>query len=260
MRKPNSAVAWLMSLVVSLMVVPCFGTVAEDVGTSWLKIPASTRNAAMGEALGAVPNVIDAVCVNPAGLGLLDGTQVSLAQNYWAQDLSIQHFAYSMGFSNGSGFALGGEYVNFGDVPLYREVGSSIMSNGSYSPKGMNLYGGYGMGLWKGLRGGVTGHYFYDNTQNNTSGNAFALDAGLLYQVAKTPFSVSAVLCDVGGKLNDAKLPRQLKTGLAYRFDVGKKKAQKDTLILAAEGDWGLAGTAKSAGLGRNIVLRVCWR
>ena len=32
---------------------------ADDAGTSWLRIPSSTRSAAMGEALGAVPQEVD---------------------------------------------------------------------------------------------------------------------------------------------------------------------------------------------------------
>jgi hypothetical protein len=264
MKTIHSAV-WGMAVLFTA--VSTFAAVASDSGTSWLKIPASTRNAAMGEALVAVPDAVDAICINPAGLGLQAGMNASLAQNFWAQDLSIQHFSFTMGLANGTGFALGGDYVNFGNIPLYREVGSTLVSDGSYSPVGWNLYGGYGVGLWKGLRVGATAHYFYDDTQNNISGKTMALDAGLLYQVANTPFSASAVLSDLGGKLNDVDLPSQLKTGVSYWLDLGQTKERKDILTFAAEYDWGLSKNAKSAaGVGaeysyeRMLKLRAGYR
>ena len=222
-------------------------TVSSDVGNSWLKIPSSTRNAAMGEALGAVPDATDAVDINPAGLGVLRGIRLSLAQNFWAQDISIQHFTYGSGFADGEGIALGADCVNFGKIPLYHEVGSSVVSDGNYSPMGLNLYGGYGMKLSPGLFGGVAAHLIYDNTQKASEGSTGAIDVGLMGISSGAHLSGSAVLSNVGGKLNDEKLPSQLKTAVAYRFEFPKNEGSKDGMVLAAEGDWGMADTAKSA-------------
>jgi len=231
---------------------------ADDAGTSWLRIPSSTRSAAMGEALGAVPQEVDGASINPAGLGLTAESNLSIAQNFWARDISIQHFSYTRCLSDGTGLSLGGEYVNFGDIPFYRIDGSSIVRNGSRSPVGLNLYCGAGKEIWKGLRGGITGHFLYDDIQMGEEGATWAVDAGFFYQVQDTPFSASLVVSDLGGKLDDSKLPACLKAGASYRFTFGRGTNKlPDTLVFALEGDLALLKSAENAlGAGAEYTFR----
>src|ERR1700677_144859 len=133
---------------------------SENLGTSWLKIAPSTRNAGMGDSALAVPDAYDEADLNPAGLGLIGGTYLSLSQNFWAQSLSAQHLIFTQADSGGDGFSLGANFMNFGNIDTYNVVGNALTSTGSYSPIGINLYAAYGMGLGDGFRTGLTGHFF----------------------------------------------------------------------------------------------------
>ncbi len=244
--------------MVLLSAVSDAGAVSNDAGTSWLRIPASTRSAAMGEALGAVADPVDGVVLNPAGLGLLDESNLAISQNFWAQDSSIQHFSFTRGSSEGVGLALGGEYVNFGEIPFYRVKGSSIVSNGNRSPFGLNLYGGAGKKLWKDLRGGVTAHFLYDNIYEGAEGKSWAVDVGFLYRTLDKPLSAPVALSDLGGKLDDVKLPTRLKTAVSYRFILGDQKEKiRDTLVIGAEGDLTLLKSSENAmGIGAEYTYQ----
>jgi hypothetical protein len=105
-----------------LMTVTRFSSaqnVSSDEGTSWLMVPESTRDSGAGGAFGADPDAMDSVDINPAGLGLNRGSEISASQNFWAQGLSMQHLVYSQGLANGNGFALGGDYLSFGTINNY---------------------------------------------------------------------------------------------------------------------------------------------
>ena len=261
----------LVLMLMSLIQVSSAQSVSSDEGTSWLMVPESTRDSGAGGAFGASPDMMDAVDINPAGLGLNRGSEISVAQNFWAQGLSMQHLVYSQGFLNGNGFALGGDYLSFGTINNYSVTGGVLAANGSYSPIGLNLYGGYGFRLGGGWRAGLTAHFIYDNIQQNFANQTAALDAGLFYRFAGFPLSLSTVLSDLGWNIDNSSLPLQLKTSAAYEMDLSGQRAQglasTSLLTLGAEGDWSLMNTSSTMyGLGaeywyRNLIaLRAGYR
>jgi hypothetical protein len=219
-------------------------SISGDVGNSWLKIDPSTRNASMGEVLGAVQDDADAVDINPAGIGLGRGGEISFSQNFWAQGLSVSHLVYNQSLGNGDGFSLAGDYTNFGTIPIYTVTGSVIAANGSESPMGLNFYAGYGLHLGAGWRLGLTAHYIYDNIQPSFPGSTGAVDGGLLYQIPGTGLALSGVLSDLGSNLDTASLPLQLKTGAAYSFG---NESSIHALTLAAQRDWSLISASVSS-------------
>jgi hypothetical protein len=247
-------------------------TIANDTTNSWLKISPSARNMGVGESLGAIPDAFDEVDVNPAGIGLMGGYDFSFSQNFWAQGLSMQHLVYSQRLENNDGFSLGVNYVNFGNISLYNVSGLVVSANGSYAPSGLNVYGGYGMDLVRGLRGGLSVHFIYDNIQPTMPDQTAAFDGGLFYQLTDTPLSLSAVLSNLGWNIDDASLPLEFKIAWAYRvnFDrtLGKNRfTQMNCLTLSAEGDWSLiAPVDSSMGFGGEywykdlIALRAGYR
>jgi len=206
-----------------------------NLGTSWLKIAPSTRNAGMGDSALAVPDAYDEADLNPAGLGLIGGTYLSLSQNFWAQSLSAQHLIFTQADSGGDGFSLGANFMNFGNIDTYNVVGNALTSTGSYSPIGINLYAAYGMGLGDGFRTGLTGHFIYDDIQQNFPDKTAALDAGLYYHHSDWPFYFSAVLSNLGWNIDDSTLPLQLKWGAAYQL-IGSENTTH-LLMLSGEAD-----------------------
>jgi tetratricopeptide (TPR) repeat protein len=226
-------------------------TVINDAANSWLRISPSVRNTGMGESLGAVPETFDEVDVNPAGIGLAGGCDFSFSQSFWAQGLSMQHLVYSQRLENNDGFSLGADYVGFGNISLYTVSGSVITANGSYAPSGLNIYGGYGIDLIEGLRGGLTVHFIYDNIQPTMPDQTAAFDGGLFYQMPGTPLSLSAVLKNAGWNLDDSSLPIEFEMAWAYRIDFEKtltdnRFRQMNCLTLSGEGDWSMIDTLNS--------------
>src|ERR1700677_3395513 len=222
---------------------------SENLGTSWLKISPSTRNAGMGDSALAVPDAYDEADLNPAGLGLIGGTNLSLSQNFYVQGLSAQHLIFTQAASGGNGFSLGVNYINFGSISTFNVVGNVLTSSGSYSPIGINLYAAYGLGLGGGLRAGLTGHFIYDDIQQNFPDKTAALDAGLYYHLPDWPFYFSAVLSNLGWNIDDSTLPLQLKGGAAYQL-IG---SENTTHFLTLSGEAALFlndGNSTQIGLG----------
>jgi tetratricopeptide (TPR) repeat protein len=117
---------------------------------------------------------------------------------------------------------------------------------------GLNAYGGYAMNLANGLRGGLTAHFIYDNIQQAMPGQTVALDGGLFYRVPGTPLSLSAVLSEIGWNLDDASLPMEFKTALAYQINFDRaldsNRFQAENYItLSAEDDWSLIDPVESS-------------
>ncbi len=234
----------LAFLLMAITRISTAQTVTADEGTSWLRVPPSTRNAAVGGALGAVPDNMDSVDINPATLGWYPGSEISISQNFWAQGLSMQHLVYSQGLANGDGFSVGADYLNFGTITNYSATGGLVTSTGSYSPIGLDVYGGYGLNLGGGWRAGLTAHFIYDNIQQNFADKTGAIDAGLFYRFVGLPLSISTVVSDLGFSIDNAILPLQLKTAAAYELDLSGQRSSglisTSLLTLAAEGDWSL--------------------
>lgn len=218
--------------------------ISNDAGNSWLKMPVSARDAAMGEVLAAAPEDVDALAINPAGLGLGAGG-LSLSQNFWVQGLSLTHAVYRRTLSDHDGFSLSADYLNFGNIPIYTVTGSVVSANGSESPLGLNLSGGYGLALGEGWQFGLAAHLIYDNIQPNFPGSTLAVDGGVLYQFQTLPISLAVVVTDLGSNLDGFSLPLQFKTAAAYRL--GNERSVH-ALTLAAQGDWSLINAALSSG------------
>src|SRR5665213_1778224 len=228
-------------LMVGLIYLAVLGSgkaqvLSGNLGTSWLKISPSTRNAGMGDSALAVPDAYDEADINPAGLGLIGGTNLSLSQNFYAQGISAQHLIFTQSAAGGDGFSIGANYINFGSISTINVTGNVLTSTGSYSPVGLNLYAAYGMGLGDGLRAGLTGHFIYDDIQQNFPDKTASVDAGLFYHLPDRPFSFSAVMTNLGWNIDDATIPLQVEAGGAYQFIVGSGK-DRHLLTLSGQAD-----------------------
>jgi hypothetical protein len=213
--------------------------------------------------LGAVLEAYDAVDINPAGIGLGSESNISFSQGLWAQGPFEEHLVFAQREGSQDGFSMGGDYINFSNLTLFSTAGS-------YSPMGLDFYGGYGVGVIGGLRAGLTAHLIYDNINLLTPGQTIALDGGLLYRVQGMPLVFSAVVSDLGWELDNSPLPTTLRTACTYRIDWGSSRKHPGSgslLILAAQGDWDLTsdynstvGVAEEFWYERFLALRAGYR
>ncbi len=213
-----------------------------SVAASWLLIPTSTRQAALAGAFGALAEGTDALGVNPAGLGQLSGDQITILHNSWAQSLGLEHLCYGHGFGESRGAALGGDYLDFGKVDLYNLNSSDMpVPNGSISPTGMNLYGGFGMEAAKNFLVGVDAKVILQNLQNDNT-STVAGDLGLKYRIPQAGLAFGMALLNVGGTLDNANLPMALDVAGAYQTNPG----EEHQLALAGDGNINLQVTELS--------------
>src|SRR5580658_3449125 len=234
-----------------------------DVAASWLLIPTSTRQAALSGALGALVDDVDALGVNPAGLAELSGNEAELLHNIWVQDLNVEHLAYGHGFGNW-GFALSGDYFNFGQVSFY-SLGSSgtPVANGGFSPMGLDLYGGLGLSLARGFELGLDGKFLMENLESGLSSSTGAVDVGLKYKHYPSGLGASVALLNLGGTLEGSDLPLSLDLAAAFT-----RRLSVDHLIrLGADGNFALNdSTGSTQSLGAEywyrgtVALRVGYR
>ena len=221
------------------------GTVNE--GASWLKVPGSAEAAGMGGAFSAVGQDVNALSSNPAGLALLDAPQLALMHNLWVQDLTTEHLAYGQAFPDlRGGAALGLDYVNFGSVDKYNVVSGVPVSAGSYSPMAFALTAGYGRELVAGLYAGLDLQALSQSLSTNSSFTV-AGDLGFLYQVPQQGPKFSLVLSHLGGNLDQASLPTQLRLGASYMKGFGLSGSAADKVVphqvtATVEGNLDLAG------------------
>lgn len=232
------------SLVTVLFFLLCLGSSLQalhaqsapvNMGTSWLRIPDNARDGAMAEAMGAVPDTVDEAVLNPAGLGLLGGTYLTASHSFWIQNLSLDHFAFTLA-EGGAGFSFGGDYINFGSISTYNVVGPNLVPTGSYTPIAVNGFAAFGTNLGIGLHAGLTGHFIYDNIQQSQPDQTASMDAGLLYQMPQSPLALSVVLSNLGFSIDNSLLPLVLKTAVSGQiwFDARPKQ---NYLTLASESD-----------------------
>ncbi len=250
--KKATLIATLFSGIIFLGSVAEAQTVSNASGNSWLTISPSTRNVGMGGALSALPDAYDEVDINPAAIGLVGQSNFSFSQNFWAQGLTAEHLVYSQRLESGDGLSFGADYLNFGSIPTYTISPSGIAASGTYSPLGLNIYGGYGLHLAEGFRLGVTAHFIYDNIQQTLPDQTASFDGGLFYQMPGTPMSLSAVISGLGWDLDGSSLPTMFKTGWAYQINFDRTLGQNafcplNGINLTAEGDWSLITPSDSS-------------
>lgn len=236
----------ILSFGLLILLIPAAGLWAGniDVGASWLKVPTSAESAGLGGAFSAVGTDVNTLGLNPAGLGLMDGQQLSLMHNIWVQDLSTEHAAYGQAFPDQSGGAVGVDYINFGSVDKYTISSGAPVAAGSYSPMAANVEAGYGRLVAPNLLAGADLRFLTQNL-NTTSSSTMAGDLGLLYRMPKEGASFAMVLSNLGGNLDAASLPALLRLGAAYQKAFGDN-ADSETGVkehlatLSAEGDLSL--------------------
>lgn len=186
------------------------GLQAAGTTAAWLGLPGGTRQAAFSGSLGALAEGVDAAGANPAGLTGTRGGEISLLHDQWAQDLSVEHLAYAQGFES-VGFAVAGDYLNFGQVPLY-DIGPSgnPQATGAFSPLAMDLYGAAAVELFRGLSLGAGGKMILQSLESGVTSSAPALDLGVKYRNASTGLALGLALMNLGGTLDGAPLPLSL--------------------------------------------------
>jgi len=143
----------------------------------------SPRALALGSAYSAAEG--DASCLywNPAGLDGLPSGEISLIHESWLADISQETFLASLPLAKLGTLALGANYLNFGSLDGYDNLGESTAAS---HPFRGSLALGWGGTLWHGLSLGLSGKGFYQSLTSDLNSVCGSLTAGFLWRVLPT--------------------------------------------------------------------------
>jgi len=191
-------------------------------GAAFLDIPVGAGPAAMGSAYTALATNVYAPVYNPAGLGFLNGTQISGQHLSYLESIHYEHVGAvhplaptASGQKRGIGFSA--QYLGSGDMAGTNENGDST---GNFSSHYAAYNVAYGQTLAENVSIGLTGKWINAKI-DDVSANAFAADLGVLYR-PNDKLSLGSSIVNLGSKLKflseGDSLPLAFHAAAAYKI------------------------------------------
>ncbi|HUU29563.1 MAG TPA: PorV/PorQ family protein [archaeon] len=147
----------------------------------FLTIPVGARGIAMGSAYSAVADDISSIWWNPAGLGFLQNRELMLTVVDYSLDITYSYGAFASPIGDGK-LVIGG-FFGYLDVPDI-EITTVATPEGTgsfYNAYDFQVGGSFAYNLSDRFTGGLNIKYVHQDMWNNLGGNAFAVDAGVIY-------------------------------------------------------------------------------
>jgi hypothetical protein len=227
MRLKIAIVAGLVTL--GLCAPPASAQIRKSgiTGAAFLKIPVGARATALGSAYTTIPQDVNQMFWNPAGIARTErGTQLTFSYNDWIAGL--RHMAAGVSHNLGAAGTLGVGFVSLGlgDIPADRDVVPSFLA-ATFTPFDTNTDATYN---YNDTAVNVTWSYvFTDKLSMGTSlkyinqsidgqgAHAYALDFGAIYHIGYRGARLGARINNLG---NDLKF-YNLGSPLPLTFSIG---------------------------------------
>lgn len=220
----------------------------SSVAASWLDLTSSARIEGLGEAYVAVADDVTALGINPAGLGRLAESRISLTHDSYVQGSDIETALGSTPLGPGN-VAVGLTYGNFGSVSEYTVANGAPVAAGTYQPMVWKIDLGYGLALMPDLYAGLSIKYLMDEIAANQE-TGWAGDAGLLWTPKNTGLGFGLSTLNIGS-LSSESLPSEVRGGASYKLDVENGSGNHQSVLFSLDGLARLADlTSNRAALG----------
>jgi len=216
--------------VIALLVLADVGSAqrrkAGLTGAAFLKVGVGARAVAMGTAVTAMPNDVNQIFYNPAGIGLKDEKlQFGFHYNKWIADLNHNSAAVSYDFEGIGTFGLG--FIQFGitgieadrDQPLDPFLipdQIDMETSPTYDYSDMAVMLSYSRYVIDRLALGVTVKGIFQSIDDQSI-SAFAFDFGSIYHVGVLDWTIAARLNNLGRDMKYYDIP----FGLPLEFSIG---------------------------------------
>ena len=196
-------------------------------GAAFLKIPVGARATALGSAYTTIPEDVNQMFWNPAGIATQGGkTQLTFSYNDWIAGLSHVAFGVSHNFESAGTFGIGFVSLNLNDITADRDVVPSFLAC-SFTPFDLGTSDTYGYNdtaitvSWAyvftdKLAMGSSIKYINQSIDGVTA-SAVALDFGAIYHIGYRGARIGARMNNLG---NDLKF-FDLGTPLPLTFSIG---------------------------------------
>jgi hypothetical protein len=239
-QKTNRVMRITVGIAISAMcavAVPlnAFAEVGSS-GMAFLKLGASARGVAMGDAMAGATRGPDATYYNPAGLGnglsADKGTEFLFMHKEWIQDSRTEFLGtrFSVGEHNALGVSVLTTTVS--DIEIRTQPGEA---QGTFTSRDLGIGLTYCYEIEAGLRAGLTARFLYEQILIDDA-HGMSVDIGAQYEGIVDGLNVGAVIANIGKtsefRNEPIKLPALLRAGAAYKRDIPDLNAMA---ILAAD-------------------------
>ena len=190
-------------------------------GASFLKIGVGARAVAMGSAYTTVRGDVNQMFWNPAGIALTGGkTQATFSYNQWIADLSHYSAAISRDFGTYGTWGIGFVAMGVSDIEANRDAIPGFLQGTytgfvdprtdatyKYNDTAVSLSWAYQ--FTDRLSMGITGKYI-NQSIDNESANAYAIDAGAIYDIGFKGARIGARINNLGSDIKYYAIPAPL--------------------------------------------------
>jgi hypothetical protein len=193
---------------------PAVSAAPGEAGFAFLKLGIGARPMGMGSAYVALADDPTALYWNPAGLGSVPGSQVTVMHNEWIQDFRQEFAGVSHGFGAGTlGLGINGFYTS--ELEKRDDVGNLI---GHFGFNDFAVTGAFAHHFAPHAAGGIAVKYIREMIDQETA-SVVALDLGAQVGLGHSGVSLGAAIQNLGGDATfiteSFPLPRTFRAGAA---------------------------------------------
>ena len=225
----------------------------QSTGAVFLLVPVGGRAAALGQAAVADGGTSEAAFWNPAGLALMEGSEVAAhhAKTFISDNTALSAYFTAKGVGV---IGVSAYLVDYGSQDVTNSGGSV---SGKFSPKNVQLLASFATWVYEGLAFGV--NYKLIQFRQDCSGDCglfpslvgttHGVDVGLQYGRADAPLRFGVAIRHAGFSLQledrdqADPLPTKLDFGIAYRVMLPRPAPDVQALdvrfLVDIENDWG---------------------
>ncbi|MFH1860494.1 MAG: PorV/PorQ family protein [bacterium] len=239
-------------IIILLCMIISLNASAKSPCTTFLRIGVDARSAGLGEAFCGLSDDVGAIYYNPAGLGFIEKSEVSLTHTNWLEDIGIEYGGLVYPFMDGHAIGLGMTYLHTQDIIERDKQGTAT---GRFRVYSFSTGLSYGYQVTKKVSLGASlKHIFESNPWSKINTNA--VDAGVMWHPLSY-ISLGASVQNIGSGVkvskNEYNLPLILRVGMACK-PINNLVLTVDSISLDGKKPFMAAGI--EYGQGQTMILR----
>ncbi len=171
-------------------------------GAQYLRIPVGSRGTAMAGAIGADVYGTEAIFYNPAGVAMIEGTEVMFSHlNYFA-DMDLNYFAITTAIEDFGSIGFSAKILSVGDIVKTTWNASTPEGTGEiYSPSSSEIGLTYSRVLTDRVTFGLTGKFINEQI-DLVSAKGMAIDFGVNYDTKWNNLRLGMIIKNLGPSMS----------------------------------------------------------
>jgi tetratricopeptide (TPR) repeat protein len=189
-----------------------------EIADTFLLLNPSVRAAALGGNQIALDGHLDSMFSNPAGLASLTIPEAWISHNQSFIDTKVSHVGFATPVGRNT-FGISANYTDHGKVERTADdgAGQAVIGLGEFRYSTLLAHVGWGRKFGERMYLGATAKTWNDQ-QDSTSENGWAMDAGLIFKNVFPHFDLAAAGKNMGPRQNGYALPTITTVGAALRL------------------------------------------